>query len=70
MKRTYRVRFLDTGNKMLGQEVSFAEKFVECVDMIAAYYEVQDRHDCVSVLCVEQMTKKRMSIQKIEEVEH
>ena len=70
MKRIYRVMFLKIGNEMLGQGVSFAERFIECVDLVAAYYEVRDRHDCVSVLCVEQMTKKRMSIQYVEEVEH
>ena len=70
MERTYRVKFLKTGNRMLGQGVSFAEKFIKSVDLIAAYYEVQDRDDCISVLCIEQVTDKRMSIQYVEEVEH
>ena len=68
MKRMYRVRFLRTLEPEQG--VEFAEKFIECVDLIAAYYEVQDRHDCVSVLCVEQMTRDRKSIKHVEEIDH
>jgi|LGVE01.1.fsa_nt_gb hypothetical protein len=68
MKRTFRVKFLRT----LGpdQGVCFAEMFLDSSDLVTAYYRIQDRHDCISVLCVEQMTKERTSIQYVEEVEH